>query len=157
MRWVPCAILLLAAGMTSAVAADVERSIDIARAPAEVWALAGPFCGIKTWHPDVADCEVMTIGNKPHRRLKLKTGDAFLEREMERDEAGMSYRYAIERSPLPLSRYRSTFAVEPAGSGSRVTWKVDFAADPERKPAIASTVAGMYEAGLRGLKAKLEQ
>lgn len=157
MRWVPLALSMILANATLALAADVERSVEIARPPAEVWAMTGPFCAIQTWHPDVEGCETMTISGKPHRRLKLKTGEAFLEREMERDDTGMAYRYTIERGPLPLARYRATFSVEPAGSGSRVTWKSDFEADREREVTLATALGEMYETGLNGLKAKLER
>lgn len=157
MRWVPFAAFLLSHGVAAATAADVERSVEIARSPAEVWAAAGPFCSVKDWHPDIVECDTLTVEGKPHRRMKLKAGDALLERELERDEAGMSYRYTIERSPLPLSEYRSTFMVEPAGAGARVTWKSDFTADAERRAALQNTVGGLYEAGLQGLKAKLER
>ncbi len=150
-------MLLLSLSVSAAMAADVERSVEIARSPAEVWAMAGPFCSIKDWHPEIVDCETLTVEGKPHRRMKLRTGDAFLERELERDEAGMSYRYTIERSPLPVSEYRSTFMVEPAGAGSRVTWKSDFTADDDRRAALQEAVADIYEAGLQGLKTKLER
>lgn len=147
----------LAATFTDpAHAAGVERSALIARPPAEVWAFAGPFCALASWHPMIARCEDLVIDGKPYRRLVTRERDAFLEREIARDEAGMSYRYAIERSPLPVEDYRATFRVEPAAGGSRVVWRADFdVAAKADAQAVERTVAEIYEAGLAGLAARL--
>jgi hypothetical protein len=152
MRWLLLASAMSMSGIGLAVAAEVERSIMIDRPPAEVWAVAGPFCAIRRWHPAVARCELLEIDGKPHRRLELTDGTAFLEREIERDEAGMRYRYAIERSSLPVAGHRATLRVEPAGTGARVIWKTAFTVKGGAGEAgLEATTAGFHEAGLEGL------
>jgi hypothetical protein len=149
-------VALTAVAGATVRSAEVERSITIAHPPAEVWAVAGPFCAIAWWHPAIARCESLTIDGKPYRRLATTGKDAFLEREVERDEAGMRYRYAIERSPLPVEDYRSTFRVEPDGRGSRVVWRADFSVAPGKdEAATQAAIAGIYETGLNGLTARL--
>jgi hypothetical protein len=156
MRFSILALIMSIGGTSIAWSAEVERSITTARAPADAWALAGPFCGIAQWHPAIAECELLTIDGRPYRRLETASGEAFLEREVERDEAGTSYRYAIERSPLPVSKYRSTLRVEPNGAGSRIVWRAEFeVARGKDEPDTVATVAQIYEAGLTGLLAKL--
>ncbi|MEK0083169.1 SRPBCC family protein [Benzoatithermus flavus] len=156
MRSFGLVLVTLVAATGAARATEVERSITIARPPAEVWALAGPFCAIARWHPAIVRCEPLTFDGKPYRRLTTRTEDAFLEREIERDEAGTSYRYATERSPLPVADHRSTFRVEPAGQGTRVVWRSDFTVPAGKdEKAVEATIAGIYEAGLQGLAARL--
>ena len=41
---------------SAAPATSLARSIDVDAPPAAVWALIGPFCGIKDWHPVIATC-----------------------------------------------------------------------------------------------------
>lgn len=157
MRILSTVCLLLAGSTGAALALDVERSVEIAQPPATVWAMAGPFCAIADWHPHIASCEELVIEDRLHRRLKTATDDALLERQIERDEAGMRYRYAIERSFLPVARYRATFAVEPAGAGSRIDWRADFTARGAADAAAEQAVAALHEAGLAGLKVLLER
>jgi uncharacterized protein YndB with AHSA1/START domain len=157
MRGLLVALALGVGGAGPAMAAEVERSIMIDRPPAEVWAAAGPFCAIRQWHPAVARCELLEIDGKPYRRLELADGTAFLEREVERDEAAMRYRYAIERSPLPVADHGATLRVEPAGTGARVTWQAELAIKPGASEAeIETATAAFYEAGLKGLWAGLQ-
>jgi hypothetical protein len=157
MRRLCLALAVLGVGNAAAAsAAEVERSVRLARPAAAVWAMAGPFCAIASWHPAIARCEALEIDGKPFRRLTTTDRAAFLERELARDEVGMAYRYAIERSPLPVERYRSTFRVEPDGAGAKVVWRADFAvASGKDEAATVAAISGIYEAGLAGLAAKV--
>lgn len=147
--------LALAAGVGQAVAADVLEVVEIARDPSAVWVVAGPWCAPAAWHPAVSACEPLEIGGKAHRRLKLADGTALLERAVDRDEAGLSYRYALERGPLPVRRLRAQLRVEPAGAGARVTWRADVEAEPQVRDEVLGQLAAFYRQGLDGLRAAL--
>lgn len=67
------------------------------------------------------------------------------------------YQYMITESPLPVTNYISTIKVVKAKEGSTVVWSSTFiakqgTADDEAKKVIA----GIYTAGLDGLKSKLK-
>src|ERR1700754_3113227 len=65
---------------------SLTRSIDVKGDPATVWALIGPYCAIKDWHPAIGAC---TEDGKstPTRTLTTKDGAAvFVERQTARDD-----------------------------------------------------------------------
>jgi len=66
------AALIVACG--SAYAIDVNKHIDAPGQVLVVWALASDFCGIKDWHPAVADCKESQEGDATIRVLTLKNG-----------------------------------------------------------------------------------
>lgn len=152
---------LLAAGLfacaaTPAFALDVTRSVDVAAAPAKAWEAIGHFCGIGVWHPAVAKCELGVRDAKPMRTLSLKGGGTIIEEETARSDAKLSYSYTIIESPLPVADYNSTIAVKPHGSGSTISWTGDFKAKGAPDAKAKEVIAGIYEAGLGALKAKLK-
>ena len=66
----------------------------------------------------------------------------------------MSYTYTILEGPLPVSDYRSTLAVAPEGSGSKVTWQGSFSAKGVPDPVAQDVISGIYDAGLKGIADK---
>ena len=64
----------------------------------------------------------------------------------------MSYRYAIEQSPLPVADYRSTLSVAEAGGKARVTWSSSFRPRGASEQEAARVVTGVYDAGLEALR-----
>ncbi|GMG81176.1 SRPBCC family protein [Paralimibaculum aggregatum] len=127
--------------------AQVTRSVTLAASPEEVWAAIGGFQSLADWHPGFASSTREDIGSAEHRRLALADGSELLEKHLGADSA--SYGYAIVDGPLPISHYRATIAVVPAGSGSAVVWSSIFTA---KEPGVEDTIAGVYEAGLAALK-----
>ena len=143
----------LFAGTVDSRAASVSKSIDI-KAPADkVWAMIGPFCSIKDWHPAIGQC--MESGNV--RTLTTKDGKAqFIEKKTA--SAGMSYSHAIEKSPLPISNYVSTLKVMPRGKdGSTAVWSSTYTPNAEHEPAAATAISGIYQAGLDNIQKFAEQ
>lgn len=147
------AVLALAAA-TPALALDVSRSTDIAAPPAKVWATIGDFCGISSWHPAVEKCNPSTMAKKPMRTLSLKGGGAIVEEQVSRDDGKMDYTYRIIESPLPVDHYKSTISVAPSADGSKVTWVGSFKAKGADDAKAESVIAGIYEAGLKGIADK---
>ncbi len=71
------------------------------------------------------------------------------------DDKGNSYTYSILTSPLPLSGYKSTLGVTGSGDTSTITWTGSFTpAAPDN--GVEKVVSSIYQAGLTGLKTKLE-
>lgn len=145
--------------MTQAAAtglkAHVTRKVSVSADAA--WAAVGDFCAIATWHPAVAMCELSTNGGTTYRKLTLQNGATLLEKLVARDDAARSYSYTIEAGPLPISGYASTIKVAADGSGAILDWVGTFAANGVPDTEAVTIIAGIYEAGLDSLAARLSK
>jgi hypothetical protein len=145
-------------GASRASAASLTRSIEVKATPAAVWAKIGPFCAIQDWLPPVGTC---TLDGKtpPTRTLVTKDGKAtFVELQTARNDARRSYSYAFVSSPLPVRRYTSTIKVSAGRHGtSTVTWTGAYIPDHGKEKDAADALAGIYQAGLAEIKAKLSK
>ena len=146
------ALALTAAAPAQAI--EVQRSVTIAAPPAKVWQTIGDFCGIGDWHPAVEKCTPSEMDGKKVRLLNLKGGGTIKEEQVSRDDKVMSYTYTILESPLPISDYKSTLAVAPDGSGSKVTWSGTFNAKGAPDSVGTDAVQGIYDSGLKALSDK---
>ncbi|WP_426314068.1 SRPBCC family protein [Methylobacterium fujisawaense] len=146
------AICVGAAG--PAWALDVTKSVDVAASPEAVWKTIGGFCGIGDWHPVIEKCALSKKGGKAVRTLSLKGGGTIVEEEESRNDTKMDYTYTILEGPLPVTDYHSTIMVAKAGSGSKVTWKGTFKAKGAPDAKAEEAIAGVYEAGLKGIADK---
>lgn len=136
--------------------ASLTRSINVQGSPAAVWAAIGAFCSIAAWHPAIASCR--EDGKVPPTRiLKTRAGDAtFIERQLSRNETDHSYSYTFTSAPIPVTNYNSTLSVLPNGHrGSTVIWSGVYMPNPGMDQAAANALSGIYESGLRSIKARL--
>jgi len=149
------AVLALVASL-SAQAAEVSKVIEAKGTVDKAWAALGDFCGIKDWHPAIANCVLSEKDGAKIRTLTTKDGGVLVEKMTQWDDAGHSYGYAILESPLPVANYVSTIAVKDAGGTVSITWSSTF--DPKGASAedASKVIAGIYDAGLGALKAKIE-
>ena len=150
-RSLPLAALALAAATVPGYALEVTRSADIAAPPAKVWQTIGEFCGIGDWHPAIEKCALSDKDGMKVRTLSLKGGGTIKEEQVSRDDKVMSYTYTILESPLPVSDYKSTLSVAPAGSGSKVTWTGSFEAKGATAAEAKTVIDGIYVKGLAGI------
>ncbi|TXN83006.1 SRPBCC family protein [Methylobacterium sp. WL8] len=148
------AAALVAVLITPAFALEVTKSTMVAASPDAVWKTIGGFCGIGGWHPVVETCALSKNSGKEQRTLHLKGGGLLVEQEQARDDKKMSYTYTIMSGPLPVEDYKSTIMVEKEGSGSKVTWTGSFKAKGAPDDKAKEAIAGVYDAGLKGIAAK---
>lgn len=161
---------LLTAGLSVAFVAHaaidetirVKESIEI-NAPADkVWAKVGNY-GDMSWHPAIAKTEVVEgkateVGAK--RVLTLQDGGKVNETLTTYDAAGMTMKYEITESVLPVREYGATIKVEAAGDKTVVTWRTMFKRKDPANPAAAgqddatakAAVEGILKSGLANLK-----
>jgi len=161
---------LLTAGVSFAFVAHaaidetirVKESIEI-NAPADkVWAKVGNY-GDMSWHPAIAKTEVVEgkateVGAK--RVLTLQDGGKVNETLTTYDAAGMTMKYEITESVLPVREYGATIKVEAAGDKTVVTWRTMFKRKDPANPAAAgqddatakAAVEGILKSGLANLK-----
>ncbi len=115
-----------------------------------VWKKVGDFCGIASWHPAIAKCELSH--GKKIRTLSLKGGGTIEERLLKWNNKGMNYTYTIVSSPLPVTHYISTIKVVPDGSGSDAIWTGKYKAKKGTSDADAKkAIDGIYKAGMDSL------
>jgi hypothetical protein len=100
---------------------DVDASADAA------WAVVGDLFAAPRFYPKYVSVEV----DGDIRTLTRDDGGKLVERLLERDEAGRSYAYAVIDG-APVRSHRASFAVEEAGTGSRIVWSSEAeGSDPE--------------------------
>ena len=138
------------AGTLAAQSASINKSIEVKAPPDKVWAMIGPFCSIKDWHPAIGQC----TQSGEVRTLTTKDGKAqFVEKQTSADNKTMSYTYAIEKSPLPITNYTSTLKVTPKGSDmSLVQWSSTYTPDKGKEKAADTAISGIYQAGLDNIQ-----
>ena len=86
--------------------------------------------------------------------MSLKGGGTILEEQVGRSDERHNYTYTILESPLPVEAYKSTISVRPSGEGSKVIWAGEFKAKGADDAKAEATIAGIYEAGLKGIADK---
>ena len=140
--------LLLAPVSTAALAASVYQRVDVNASADKVWTMIGPFCSIKDWHPAIGAC----TKSGDVRTLTTKDGKAhFVEKQTDRKQ--LSYTYAIVKSPLPISEYKSTIKVLPRGDGtSTVEWSSTYKPDSGKEQAAETAITGIYKSGLDNIQ-----
>ena len=118
------------------------------------WDRFGPWCAIQDWHPAVKTCVESKEGDDVYRTLTLQDGGVIKEKLVDKKD-GMSYRYAIVESPLPVKNYTSTLRVREGSDGrAEVEWSSSF--DPVGSAdEAAKIVKGIYQAGLDNLNKML--
>ncbi|HEX5380090.1 MAG TPA: SRPBCC family protein [Phenylobacterium sp.] len=146
---------LLSLGATTASAATLSRSVDVAGNPDAIWKAIGPFCAIRNWHPAIGRCAVDGKA-QPTRTLTTKDGKAtFVELQTARNDAAHSYSYSFTSSPVPVTHYVSTFKVVAKSKGvSTVTWSSVYTPDRGKEQAALDALTGIYESGLAAIRAQ---
>jgi hypothetical protein len=140
-----------------AFALNVKKQIQTPAAPAKAWNAIGDFCGLATWLPAVAGCQLSRVDGVVLRTLSLNGGGTVVEKLIRWDARKRSYTYGIVSGPLPVANYVSTLSVAPAGKGSVVSWTGDFAAAGAPDDKAVATIAGLYDSGLASLAKELSR
>ena len=127
---------------------EVTVNAEFKTPAARVWMAVGDFCGIGKWLPGIQRVEAEHEGKR--RRVVLPDGQAVVEDEIARDDAGMSLSYRVVEGPMPFTDYVSAISVHTTGSGCSVRWTGRFTPiGSEDKE--ARLVRGIYGSALKGL------
>ncbi|MGQ0442960.1 MAG: SRPBCC family protein [Methylophilaceae bacterium] len=141
----------------------LKESVEINASADKVWAKIGNF-GDMSWHPAIIKTEI-TGGKAAEvgatRVLSLQGGGNVNEVLTGYDAAGMSIKYEITESVLPVREYGATLKVEAAGEGkSIVTWRAMFKRKDSASPGAAGqddvaakeAITGVFQSGLANIK-----
>jgi hypothetical protein len=153
-----CGLVLAALACSPALAEKNSNRVEAKASVDKAWTLIGDFCGIKTWHPAIASCELSEKDGAKIRTLTTKDGAKFVEKLVKWDDKGTSYTYQILESPLPIENYVSTLKVEEDDEPGKVaiTWSSTFDPKGVKGDVARKAVADIYLAGLLALKADLK-
>lgn len=127
--------------------------------PAEVWALAGDFCG--TWHPAIAKMRAERGPANAEIRSFTVHGDpaGFREQLIYRSLSDRELAYLALEGIEGAARYVGRIALGAAGGGTDVTWTAEITAEITAPAARAAQIADgtkpIFEAGIAGLRAAL--
>lgn len=154
-----CAMALcsLSAAAAPEYTASISQKIDVRGTPSAVWSAIGEFCAIKDWLPPVGSC-IQDGKSPPTRTLITKDGSAaFVELQTARNDAEHFYSYTFLTTPLPIQRYTATISVAAKSADvSTVIWQGSYIPDQGKENDAHSALLGIYNAGLSGIKAKVE-
>jgi carbon monoxide dehydrogenase subunit G len=124
---------------------EARAEITIDKPADEVWAKIGNF-GELTWMPGVDTCEL----DGDDRVLGMFGSMRVVERQFARDDEERTLTYGIVDGDMKPEVHRATIKVNPAGSGSFVTW------DVTTDDAMVEVMQGAYVSALVALKEQLE-
>jgi hypothetical protein len=127
----------------------VAESVVLGASPDKVWALIGPFGA--AWHPLIAKIRLTGAGVGQLRAVETVDGKRLVERLDASSNARREYRYSAI-SGMGASNYNGVLEVSPQGSGSLMTWRVQFLSDGQPTIIIKTIVATLQKVGLESLK-----
>lgn len=146
-----CLGILVAISPAQAAESTVQKTSS--QSVEAVWVKIGDFCGIGSWQPGVAKCELSK--GKKRRTLTLKSGAVVVEELLHRSNRRHSYTYRFVSGPLPVNNYQSTIQVTSRrhGRGSVVTWRGHYDAKGVSDAEAKKIIDGLYVSGLAALLA----
>jgi hypothetical protein len=167
----PLKLLLAAvftAGAGSALADEGWSTLNTyetitVNAPADqAWAAINRWDALQTWCPAFEKTEIVSGGTDVGsiRAITLGNGPTFTEELLALDGAGMSLRYKIIDSPLPIVEYVSGMRVVSVTKGtSDIIWYSSYKRRAKDNPgpdandeAMLKLVGGLYKACLANAK-----
>jgi hypothetical protein len=130
---------------------EVHSSVVVAAAPTDVWAKIGDFCAIQQWLPGIVNCDRDVVGPDTYRTLHISDDSRVMDHLLE--ATPQSYTYEMVDSRLPVTNFRSTFAVKADGDGTMITWDATFDARVLSPEKALAAIQGIYEEGLNSIAA----
>jgi len=141
----------LTSGKKLEVNVDPEKVSD---ETAALWKRFGGWCAIAEWHPAIKSCEEIKDGDDTYRLLTLQDGATIKEKLL--DESGVSYRYAIVESPLPVKNYSAQFSIVPDDDDLdevNIVWAATYdAADGKDDKEARKTIDGIFKDGIKSIE-----
>ena len=133
---------------------EIKREMEVAAAPAEVWAVIGEFGAIAEWHPACVASSAEDAGGETRRSITIADGGRIVEKLESHDAAAHSLSYSILEGPLPVDDYLSHMSVAARDGGSTIHWSGRFRAKGAPDETAMEVIGGIYDMGLAALKKK---
>lgn len=130
---------------------EVVQIRTIPAPPAAVWAVIGAFCDLPRWHPRTRACTLFHAEGRTTRTLDVGGIGSLAEVQLDRDDATMTYSYALERGPWPVKQHRATLVVTSHDGGALVTWRATFRLRGISDDGAVADIEDLFRSGLAGL------
>jgi len=124
-----------------------QSEVSVERSPDDIWKLIREFGALADYMPGVESCSL----DGDVRTLQMM-GIEIKEQLRSIDDDTRRLTYSVVESPMTnMVSHEATIAIDPEGSGSRVTWSVDV------EPAdLLPIFQGAYDNAVTALKTKFE-
>jgi len=133
---------------------DIVRTIDVPSGAA--WAAIRGIGGLDRWFPVIATCHVEGDGVGAVRTLGLVQGGSMEDRIEEIDDRARRLRYVRFSHPLPVTSYKGTVVVRPAGTDkSELSWSVEIDIAAEARDELVAFLGKALTDGIAGLETDL--
>ena len=180
-------VLILAGCTAEEPSLEVNKTMQINAGLEDVWAHAGDFCAIGTWHPAVVECaiteedgstfRILTLGDGAQLKEKqggdqamegmysedgstfrvLTSDDSAQPEEKLGGDQARGYVYSIVEGPLPVKNYNAAFMAEGDADSATITWIARFRADGASDDEATEVITGIFDAGLASIRDNFEQ
>jgi hypothetical protein len=130
---------------------NITRHIVLPVPATKVWSLVGAPSSISNWHPAIVSSAM--DGNR--RTCTFPDGATIVESISAHDDSRMKYTYTIVEGAVPMRDYVATIEVIAVDDRScKLQWSGTFEPlGPEAD--VTAFVAGVYEAGLDSVRARV--
>jgi len=132
---------------------EVQEVVEISRSlphrPDEIWRFVGRFCS--DWHPAIADCVSESGGWV--RIFHDSDGRRYRERLTYYSATDRTFRYEMDEGIADIAAYRGEVHVAAEARGTKVIWRAEITAPPDRAMVVAAGTEAVLTAGLDWLAA----
>jgi Polyketide cyclase / dehydrase and lipid transport/Domain of unknown function (DUF4331) len=130
----------------------VVETVDLPASPGKVWEVIGDF-GAR-WNPLIASIQLTGKGIGQLRTIETIDGKQMVERLESIEPSKHHYRYTMV-SGIQAANYVGELEVQPRGTGSSVTWRVQYLPNGQADLVIRIVVSTLAKTGLEALKQRL--
>jgi hypothetical protein len=129
----------------------VSESVQLSASPEVVWLLVGKFDS--RWNPLVASIKMVGSGVGQLREIETVDGKTIIERLDSIDQSTLTLTYSLI-SGIPAKPYTGVIQVMRAGTGSKVTWTVNYRPSGQGELIVHLMIKSLIARGLNELQAR---
>jgi len=127
----------------------ISESVELLASPGAVWSVVGQFDGL--WNPLVASIKIVGSGMGQLREIETIDGKSLVERLDAIDALKQTLSYSLV-SGIPAKPYAGVIQVSPVGTGSKVTWTVDYRPSGQGELIVRMIIHSLITRGLKALQ-----
>lgn len=129
----------------------VSESVQLLASPEIVWSLVGKFDS--RWNPLIASIKTVGAGVGQLREIETVDGKTIIERSDSIDQSTLTLTYSLI-SGIPAKPYTGVIQVSRAGTGSKVTWTVNYRPSGQGELIVHLMIKSLIARGLSELQAR---
>ena len=127
----------------------ISESVELLASPDAVWSVVGRFDGL--WNPLVASISLIESGVGQLREIETIDGKSIVERLDAIDDLKQTLSYSLV-SGIPAKPYSGVIQVSPVGTGSKVTWTVQYRPSGQGELIVHMIIRSLITRGFKSLQ-----